>query len=231
MKLAPKEKLFTLYWLDGKREVVVGTGIANAFARAGYGGGAPAALDWYDTGATDTHRYSQDEKAWIARPKRVRCADVEVLSFQDVVAGHRSIMSELSHAMGFDFELPNKNQICIDVSIGEYPATSWVRQLQGEQFQTGCIRSIRVYSAHYCEGPYSDDGDEECHYLVGGTAWFDPSLIDRAIEYFLKLVKASIERDAGRLGTDDYLDNFHNNKAFGGTTIELLIENQTINDL
>jgi hypothetical protein len=224
MKLEEGDKLFTLFWLDGKREVVVGKDIANAFSRAGYGGGARAALDWYDGGATDTHVYSHAEKTWMARPKRVQCSDMEALSPQ-------SITLELSKALGLDFELPNKNQICIDVSLGEYPATSWVKQLQGEKFQTGCVRSIRVYSAHYCDGPYSEDGDEECHYMVGGTAWFDPTLIDQAIKYFLKLVKASIDRDAGRLGTDGYLDTFHTNQAFGGTSIDLLIENQTISDL
>ena len=39
-------RTFILYWLDGKEEKVRGNDIADAFMRAGYGGGALAALDY-----------------------------------------------------------------------------------------------------------------------------------------------------------------------------------------
>ena len=41
-------KKFLLHWLDGKTEEVLGTSIADAFSRAGYGGGAIRALDYYE---------------------------------------------------------------------------------------------------------------------------------------------------------------------------------------
>lgn len=41
-------KKFVLYWLDGKTETVEGSDIADAFRRAGYGGGAIRALDWFE---------------------------------------------------------------------------------------------------------------------------------------------------------------------------------------
>lgn len=41
-------KTFRLHWLDQKTEEVQGYDIADAFRRAGYGGGAIAALDWYE---------------------------------------------------------------------------------------------------------------------------------------------------------------------------------------
>ena len=223
MILKKDDKLFTLYWLDGKREVIVGKDIANAFARAGYGGGAPAALDWYDTGVTDTHAYSHAEKTWIIRPKRVRCSDLEALTPE-------SIALELSKALGLDFELPNKNQICIDVSIGEYSATSWVKQLHGEEFRTGCVRSIRVYTADYCEGPYSDDGDEECHYLVSGSSWFDPKDIDQAIFHFQQTIKAHVGRDRGSMSLEAYR-TFLTSPAAGATSIQELLETQPIHEL
>jgi hypothetical protein len=223
MKLASNEKLYTLYWLDGKREVVVGTSIANAFARAGYFGGALAALDWYDAGATDTHVYSCTEKTWIIRPKRVKCSDLEALTPE-------SIALVLSKALGLDFELPYKNQICIDVSIGEYAAATWVKRPHGEEFQTGCARSIRVYIANYCEGPYSDDSDEECHYEVSGTSWFDPKDIDQAIFHFQQTIKAHVDRDRGSSSLEAFR-TFLTAPVTGITTIEQLIENQSINDL
>ena len=40
-------KTFILYWDDGSTEKVHGTTIDDAFRRAGYGGGAIAALDYY----------------------------------------------------------------------------------------------------------------------------------------------------------------------------------------
>ena len=38
---------YELIWHDGTKEIVVGTSISNAFAAAGYSGGAIAALDSY----------------------------------------------------------------------------------------------------------------------------------------------------------------------------------------
>jgi hypothetical protein len=41
-------KTFILHWLNGKKEEVKGLDIADAFRKAGYGGGAIRALDWYE---------------------------------------------------------------------------------------------------------------------------------------------------------------------------------------
>ncbi len=41
-------KKFKLYWLGGSTEVIEGSDIADAFRRAGYGGGAINALDYYE---------------------------------------------------------------------------------------------------------------------------------------------------------------------------------------
>lgn len=41
------DKKFILYWLDGKTEEVTGPNIQIAFSRAGYGGGAIRALDYF----------------------------------------------------------------------------------------------------------------------------------------------------------------------------------------
>jgi len=44
-----KIKGFVLFWLDGKMELVHGETIKRAFQNAGYGAGALAALDFYDS--------------------------------------------------------------------------------------------------------------------------------------------------------------------------------------
>lgn len=42
------DKKFTFHWLDGHVTESTGPDVATAFNRAGFGGGAIAALDWYD---------------------------------------------------------------------------------------------------------------------------------------------------------------------------------------
>jgi len=46
--MAPVFKKFRVYWLDGKKEIIEGSDIANAFTRAGYGQGAVAAVNYYE---------------------------------------------------------------------------------------------------------------------------------------------------------------------------------------
>jgi hypothetical protein len=41
-------KKFRLHWLTGGKETIEGHDIADAFRRAGYGGGALNALDYYE---------------------------------------------------------------------------------------------------------------------------------------------------------------------------------------
>lgn len=41
-------KTFILHWLTGKPEIVKGNDIADAVRKAGYGGGALRALDYYE---------------------------------------------------------------------------------------------------------------------------------------------------------------------------------------
>lgn len=57
------EKKFTLYWLDGKKEIIEGTSVTDAFAKAGYGGGASRALDFWTNG--DDNEYIFKDKKWL----------------------------------------------------------------------------------------------------------------------------------------------------------------------
>ena len=49
-------KTFTFYWLDGKRDVLIGSNSADALNRAGYGQGAISALDFWCEG--DNQEYA-----------------------------------------------------------------------------------------------------------------------------------------------------------------------------
>ena len=58
-------KDFTLFWLTGKSEVIKGTDIADAFRRAGYGGGALDALDFYSMGNVENeHVWDKENRTW-----------------------------------------------------------------------------------------------------------------------------------------------------------------------
>lgn len=56
---------YRLYWNDGTTQTVEGADIADAFSKAGYGGGAVGALDFYDN--THEQRYTWDRvnKKWV----------------------------------------------------------------------------------------------------------------------------------------------------------------------
>lgn len=58
------EKKFTLFWMGGKREVVVGADISDAFTKAGYGSGAMAALNFHATGDNNEYKWDAKKKVW-----------------------------------------------------------------------------------------------------------------------------------------------------------------------
>ena len=58
------DKKFTLYWLDGKRKVVTGETIEQAFTKAGYGAGAMPALDFYMDGDNHNYVWNKDNRTW-----------------------------------------------------------------------------------------------------------------------------------------------------------------------
>lgn len=46
--IKPKQQNYLLHWLSGEVETIRGYGIADAVRRAGYGGGAFRALDYWE---------------------------------------------------------------------------------------------------------------------------------------------------------------------------------------
>jgi hypothetical protein len=56
---------FTIYWLDGKREVLVGTTISDAVRNGGYGGGAVKAIDVYVDGNDNSYVWDKELHKWV----------------------------------------------------------------------------------------------------------------------------------------------------------------------
>lgn len=60
-----ENKTFFIYWRDGRKQQVVGRDIADAFTRAGYGGGAINAVDFYKQGV-DNYEWNAEKKTWVS---------------------------------------------------------------------------------------------------------------------------------------------------------------------
>lgn len=75
-------KTYTLYWRDGKRELVQGTGVNNALDRAGYGAGALRALDFWAEG--DDHEYTWLGGEWVKKKYTCEtCKDTHMMTLGD----------------------------------------------------------------------------------------------------------------------------------------------------
>lgn len=59
-------KHYTVYWLDGKRTVLSGLDIADAFRSAGYGCGALGAVDFYSSGECNEYMWDSTQREWVA---------------------------------------------------------------------------------------------------------------------------------------------------------------------
>jgi len=59
-----EEKIFYIYWRDGRKQQVVGHDIADAFSKAGYGGGAINAIDFYKQGV-DNYEWNSEQRTWL----------------------------------------------------------------------------------------------------------------------------------------------------------------------
>jgi hypothetical protein len=63
---------FTLYWFDGKREIVTGTDAANAMNNAGYGNGALRALDFWAYGECTDYVWDNKNGWTLTEEARIR---------------------------------------------------------------------------------------------------------------------------------------------------------------
>lgn len=60
------EKVFTLFWLNGSKNIVRGEDINTAYTKAGFGAGAMPALDFYANGENDEYEFIKG-KGWVSK--------------------------------------------------------------------------------------------------------------------------------------------------------------------
>lgn len=61
------EQKQTIYWRDGKRDVLPGHNGANALGRAGYGHGAVSAVDFICDGENNEYEWDVTTRQWNRR--------------------------------------------------------------------------------------------------------------------------------------------------------------------
>lgn len=59
-----QDKVFTIYWKSGEREVVSGPSISRAFSDAGLGSGSLDGIDFYVEGECDRYVWEDKNKSW-----------------------------------------------------------------------------------------------------------------------------------------------------------------------
>lgn len=59
--------MFTLYWLGGKRQIIEGPTISEAFSSVGLGAGAVKALDFYAEGDNQEYTYDLNKHYWVKK--------------------------------------------------------------------------------------------------------------------------------------------------------------------
>ncbi len=57
-------QLWTLYWKDGKKEIIQGSTLEEAFTKYGFGAGAKSALDFYVKGTDASYNWNNKDKSW-----------------------------------------------------------------------------------------------------------------------------------------------------------------------
>ena len=55
---------YTFFWKDGKKETLVGANPAAAMNQAGYGHGALAAMDFYESGEVKGWKWNKETSQW-----------------------------------------------------------------------------------------------------------------------------------------------------------------------
>lgn len=163
------DQFFTLYFKNGKREIISGESINEAFTKAGYGAGALAAVDWYDQEASETHYYDREQKTWIKyEPLRIHAEQ-----FKDVTQNELLRYLNQHHAIIVTYEQPEissgSDQLILEVQHGVY-------------YPEGLVKTITLSYNEFHEGSYFEEGTEDGYYMVCNTLYFHPDDQDEAVK-------------------------------------------------
>lgn len=170
-------KYFTLYWLNGSRNVIKGASIEDAFAKAGYGRGAIKAVDWYDYGITNTHRFVKG-KGW----ERYEPLNIHVDDFKKSLEENREAFIE--QLMKY---YEGHHGIWVTFSEGR---DKWVLGYgSGVYAEIGAVEYITTY--------YASDAGEEDSFYVTASMYYPVTEVRKAVEEFILRVTTDVPINTG----------------------------------
>lgn len=200
---------FTIYWIGGNRSILWGHDIVDAFSRAGYGHGATAAVDWYESGASDSHVYDRTTSRWVRRlshrwsaasvdeadvpdiyTKTVQVDDVDVESIREWFKENSGKWSRVQ------FVFSDRRKVDISLCYGQYSDHS--PQYEPLEFWAKTIR-VTAWTVHNFAGLCLDtmQRSDTRHYVPRQFNHFDPKTgIDDAINYFIQICAANGNDDS-----------------------------------
>lgn len=180
-------KLITVYWKDGKREVLKGTDIKTAFTDAGYSSFSITDVSWITEGLTNSHRFDAEKSEWMKYdPIRMQFTDLNIdenMTKDKFVDEYRDLF--IKHG-GIYVDMPNMDRVSIEISTG-----TW---------SYGSAEYISVECGEYHKGTYYGDSDDEenSHYYMGAGTWeYRTTDIDKALRgFYMRLTLGTNISDA-----------------------------------
>jgi hypothetical protein len=117
---------YTIFWLDGKCEVLEGNNLEDAFSKAGYGAGAVRAIDFTGKGdISKDYEWDSDSKDWVSVPKGIpepgsqeyerminfMRADLESdMGYSKIISAAEELMKQQGKDLFKEFETWKSNQ-------------------------------------------------------------------------------------------------------------------------
>lgn len=171
-----KNQWFTIYWLDGTKSHIYGESIEKAFTNAGYGGGASRAIDWYDSGISNTHYRDHQKKEWV--PYK----DFEACYKDFMMLDVSNVLDILKTSDNIQVKLENEDIVVLTHNWGMFYLNN----------ESVWVEYVELTFGEYFKGTYAGDSDDEensNHYMMANGQYFAPVDIAFAVEALLQRVR------------------------------------------
>lgn len=204
---------YTFYLLNGKRKVFLGVDPQDAYTNNQSYSDGQQAIMMIDEGITDSYYWKDD--TWVKKGT-LQVPDITVAGLGKATI--RNITPEVFNENNeITYTFHNKDQLILTRGWG--------------LFIFGWTQYLEISYAEYQAGTYGDydnDVQDECHYLICGSQYFEPSELDVAIETFLFRSRSSKPYNSVSAGEISSLGEIHSNQSFDAIYTDLNNQQQVI---
>lgn len=191
---------YTLYWIYGRREVIEGVSVEDAFTRAGYGNGAIAGLDFYVNGVCRDYYYNRDDRQWhrrrqlvysLAKGDLAKTLYGQKLFTVDLV--EREVFDQTELRAFAEHKLEQYSKILFYRESGNLVQLNLTEEARYATI--GYVRTISVEHAEFCG---VQDGQDECEFVSLGRTLFSPDDASKAFQFYLESIASGKDRPLDR---------------------------------